>query len=287
MWSTRVVGHRQCEERGAEPYWPAPIECSVLCRSHGQRLAGWARELRGRTRAIRGISIFDNDRHKLFDVSDRLLVKSHELDAQLLSTFGDRGSGQGKFGTSQGSPSLGTGVSADKRLAPIAVHPYPDLPLFSTKEATMVRRGVVSIFGVVLLIFTPTMAVSFAYDSNQGFSPETWGLTGSPDSALVDVRPTDAARATSLQLLQSFPNPSSEGAMLRFAVPVTGMTTLRVYDIQGRLVRTLASGFLRGGPRDARWDGRDTAGSRVKAGVYLYRLDSASGSLSRKLIWAP
>lgn len=151
----------------------------------------------------------------------------------------------------------------------------------------MVRRGVVSIVGVVLLIFTPTMAVSFAYDSNQGFSLETWGLTGSPDSALVDVRPTDAARATSLQLLQSFPNPSSEGAVLRFAVPATGMTTLRLYDIQGRLVRTLASGFLRGGPHDARWDGRDTAGNRVKAGVYLYRLDSASGSLSRKLIWAP
>jgi hypothetical protein len=47
-------------------------------------------------------------------------------------------------------------------------------------------------------------------------------------------------------------------------------TRVRVFDVRGRLVRTL-EGRSEGGLAQVRWDGRDAAGRSVAAGVYLYR----------------
>ena len=49
--------------------------------------------------------------------------------------------------------------------------------------------------------------------------------------------------------------------------------TLGVYDVAGRLVRTLLDGAHReAGPHAAVWDGRDDGGRGAAAGVYFYRL---------------
>jgi flagellar hook assembly protein FlgD len=47
-----------------------------------------------------------------------------------------------------------------------------------------------------------------------------------------------------------------------------------VYDVAGRIVRTLADGTLASGRHEQTWDGRDEAGKTVAAGVYFVRLDA-------------
>jgi flagellar hook assembly protein FlgD len=52
---------------------------------------------------------------------------------------------------------------------------------------------------------------------------------------------------------------------------------LAIYDLAGRLVRTLVAGPLAAGEHEAVWDGCDDAGRAQASGSYLARLDADGG----------
>jgi flagellar hook assembly protein FlgD len=60
-----------------------------------------------------------------------------------------------------------------------------------------------------------------------------------------------------------------------------------VYDVGGRVVRTLASGPRDAGRYRAEWDGRDGTGARVAAGVYFVRLVAGDEAMTRKVAVMP
>jgi flagellar hook assembly protein FlgD len=60
--------------------------------------------------------------------------------------------------------------------------------------------------------------------------------------------------------------------------------TLRVYDVQGRAVRTLVDQDAEAGTFAARWDGRDDGGARMGRGVYFARLAAGTQVTERKLV---
>ena len=68
-------------------------------------------------------------------------------------------------------------------------------------------------------------------------------------------------------LEQSFPNPSSDASTIQYQTSRRATVSLAVYDLQGRLVQTLASGDMPAGVHRARWNA-----SGVAAGTYVYRL---------------
>jgi hypothetical protein len=102
-----------------------------------------------------------------------------------------------------------------------------------------------------------------------------------PVSAEPD--PTGAGRPSALFLGPGQPNPFRTRTTIAYRLPESGrITTLRVYDIQGRLVRTLhvdASGEVSG---SVVWDGRSNAGLRVSAGVYFLRLRQGRKTVTRR-----
>ena len=59
---------------------------------------------------------------------------------------------------------------------------------------------------------------------------------------------------------------------------------MRLYDIRGRLVRTLEDGVKDGGDFQTAWDGRDDAGRRLPAGVYFCRAEIGDWSDTRKMV---
>jgi photosystem II stability/assembly factor-like uncharacterized protein len=67
--------------------------------------------------------------------------------------------------------------------------------------------------------------------------------------------------------LRCQPNPFSRETSFGFALPKTGEVSLQIVDVQGRLVSTLASGPLRAGPHDVRWDAQ-----QVATGLYFCKL---------------
>jgi Zn-dependent metalloprotease len=73
---------------------------------------------------------------------------------------------------------------------------------------------------------------------------------------------------------------------LRYALPAAGVASLRVYDAEGRLVRTLADGAHAAGARSVVWDGRTAAGQPVRPGVYFARLVAGDRIETRRLVVA-
>lgn len=90
-----------------------------------------------------------------------------------------------------------------------------------------------------------------------------------------------------LALHQNSPNPFNPVTKIVFEVPGSDgdrvSVSLRVYDLQGRHVRSLVSGSLPAARHDVIWDGRDDAGLRVSTGVYLYRLVAGELTTTRTM----
>lgn len=68
-----------------------------------------------------------------------------------------------------------------------------------------------------------------------------------------------------------YPNPFNPQTTIRLAMKQSGSASVKVYDVQGRLVRTLVEGELSAGRHDLSWTGVDNAGRSVPSGVYFVR----------------
>jgi subtilisin family serine protease len=80
------------------------------------------------------------------------------------------------------------------------------------------------------------------------------------------------------------PNPFNPATTLRFTLPADGHAELRVFDVQGRLVRSLVDGERPAGANEARWDGRDSDGRQVASGTYFARLKAAGETSVKSLV---
>ncbi len=87
-----------------------------------------------------------------------------------------------------------------------------------------------------------------------------------------------------LELIQNYPNPFNAGTVIEFHLPRRSDVRITVYDILGRLVRTLHEGSLSAGPHSLYFDGRDDRKRILSSGIYFYRLQVDSHTLSRKMI---
>jgi len=87
-----------------------------------------------------------------------------------------------------------------------------------------------------------------------------------------------------LALAAPWPNPAQSVTHLGFALPRAASLGLAIHDLQGRRVRTLASGRLAAGRYALAWDLRDDAGRPVAPGVYLARLSGEAGERTRRIV---
>ena len=99
---------------------------------------------------------------------------------------------------------------------------------------------------------------------------------------VVDV-PAGGTGPESLRLGPVWPSPARGAANVRFDLPRPGRVRLDLYDVRGRLVRTLVDGPCAAGTHPAHWDGRDAAGVPAAAGIYFLRLEAAGETKSGKL----
>ncbi len=86
-----------------------------------------------------------------------------------------------------------------------------------------------------------------------------------------------------VSLAQNYPNPFNPLTWITFELKEAGTTSLKIFDLQGRLVRTLVQAHLEPGRHEVRWDATDEAGRIVPSGVYVYVLDSGGVRLTQTM----
>ena len=85
-------------------------------------------------------------------------------------------------------------------------------------------------------------------------------------------------------LEQNVPNPFNPMTTIYFELPEATSVRLQVYDISGRLVRSLLNGATLGaGRQDVIWNGRNDSGQQVAAGVYFYHLNAGSFNETKRM----
>ncbi|MDP4190936.1 MAG: T9SS type A sorting domain-containing protein, partial [Bacteroidota bacterium] len=81
------------------------------------------------------------------------------------------------------------------------------------------------------------------------------------------------------KLMQNFPNPFNPSTSISFSIPQRHFVSLKLYDLLGREVAQIISSEFEAGTHTIKFAPRD-----IPSGVYLYKLESGSHILSRKMV---
>ena len=82
------------------------------------------------------------------------------------------------------------------------------------------------------------------------------------------------------------PNPSTDGAWLPYVLSTAADVDIKVYDIAGELVRVLDPVADPAGASEQFWDLKNSSGTKVASGVYLYKIRAVSGRGESKEVWS-
>jgi hypothetical protein len=163
------------------------------------------------------------------------------------------------------------------------------------------------LFGNYLKISVDTLIVYDWYAKDIGLIAEAASHSGEKNPLFTDAGYVARLASTSVpngveggpaatapaacELSQNSPNPFNPSTSVRYRLASAASVDLSVFDLLGRRVATLESGFMPAGSHRAVWNGADRTGRRAASGVYFVRLESRpSGvpavTLTRKMILA-
>jgi hypothetical protein len=111
----------------------------------------------------------------------------------------------------------------------------------------------------------------------------TWTANGELICCTVGVE--SAPPPGRLAFSRVMPNPFRTSTSIGFQLPADARTTLQIYDLQGRVARTLVNGVIAAGEHRVTWNGTDDQGRRVDPGVYFARLASGPERVVRRMIF--
>ena len=135
----------------------------------------------------------------------------------------------------------------------------------------------------------PTVAVGDTVYPDSVTIQDTWGLacksprviTGSFEVG-IEESPLERTRFVN-RLYLARPNPFAGNTRIVYEISSRTPTSVRVYDITGRIVATLVDEVKDPGRYTAIWDGSSSEGGRVGSGVYFYRMEAGPFTSTRKI----
>ena len=115
------------------------------------------------------------------------------------------------------------------------------------------------------------------------FAPDRGDLD--PDSWILrEIVPANPLIPLVAALDQNYPNPFNGGTSMAVHLPGRMRAAVRIYDILGKFVATLADGTIEAGSQVLHWEGTNDAGRPLASGVYFARLETAESTISRRIL---
>ena len=86
------------------------------------------------------------------------------------------------------------------------------------------------------------------------------------------------------ELYNPYPNPFNPVTTLRYDLPEDALVNITIYDMMGRVVKTLINDQQTAGYRSIQWNATNNAGSPVSAGIYLYIIQAGDFRQTKKMV---
>jgi flagellar hook assembly protein FlgD len=111
----------------------------------------------------------------------------------------------------------------------------------------------------------------------------------SPSWRVVDnhfqiITGVDITPARGEMRLSMYPNPVTSASTMSFEQLQASNVRVQVFDLQGRLVRTLADEWRAAGTQRFRWDGRANNGSVAGTGIYFARVEAGTWVATQRIV---
>jgi hypothetical protein len=120
----------------------------------------------------------------------------------------------------------------------------------------------------------------------RGYPPEglaTLDIMGEAFNTVISDAAQDNTPFNS-HLFQNYPNPFNPITKISFNLEEKAQVLLYIYDIEGKMIKSLVNGFIDSGYNEVTWDGTDSNGDPVSSGVYFYRLKANGKTLTKKMV---
>ena len=85
-------------------------------------------------------------------------------------------------------------------------------------------------------------------------------------------------------LSQNYPNPFNSTTLIQYGLKENVNVKITVYDILGRVVKSLVNDYQDAGFRSVTWDGTDNSGSSVATGLYIYKIEAGDFVSAKKML---
>ena len=89
---------------------------------------------------------------------------------------------------------------------------------------------------------------------------------------------------TSFSLNQNYPNPFNPTTKFTYTINSPGMVSLKIYNVMGKLVRTIFQEYKEEGTFEVHWNGLDDNRQSISSGIYFYRFSMEGKSYTKKMI---
>jgi hypothetical protein len=103
-------------------------------------------------------------------------------------------------------------------------------------------------------------------------------------SNITDIEKYESTLPKEFLILRNYPNPFNPSTIIHFELPKAENIEIKIFDILGREVRSLFSGFHKAGTDQINWDGRNNFNQGVSAGIYLCQLKTKDNFKVHKMV---
>jgi hypothetical protein len=100
----------------------------------------------------------------------------------------------------------------------------------------------------------------------------------------VSINIADEIYPHEFQLHAAYPNPFNPVTTISYDIQIGEQFTIGIFDISGKLVKTLITDKQSVSPGIVQWNGQSDIGRLLPSGVYFYRLSSAHFTATRKIV---
>ncbi|MBT5069171.1 MAG: T9SS type A sorting domain-containing protein, partial [Candidatus Marinimicrobia bacterium] len=96
----------------------------------------------------------------------------------------------------------------------------------------------------------------------------------------IDAEPIPEVYA----LRQNYPNPFNPVTTLRYDLPEEALVNITIYDMMGRVVKTMVNSQQNAGYKSIQWNATTDEGKPVSAGLYLYTIQAGEFRQTKKMV---